>query len=473
MEDFDREQQEEMQRKVSRYEKYKQTGETAWFDSDNYIDIIDWYGIHNMYDKVDEVTKEAYELFPNNEEVISRYTTYLANQGEFDKAIEITKKAIRQYNTDELQIDLATLYIDSEQKIDKALEILFNILQNDTDNYFIYMLIGRAYLAKEDSVNAEKYLRKALTLNQEDKYLIGCYIDCSFDESLINTTIRTIYELTHKYPFNENLWTALGMLYSKADFVEEALEAFDYASAINPKQHVSHAYKADCLIAKKDYKYAEKELLIALDLLEQKNSDLEFVLVHVYMQQNKYAKAMMLLQEIYEQDNTFHDKIYLMDFILCCYYTNQYEKASILTEELLHTDITPEIFIDFARVLYDHGFQNESENLFASVISDNTEKNIIELAAITFAALKSRDGNTLEAVKIMENTLLELHSCTEDFWYAFLRITCQDKLYDSYTTKTLQLLMALDSFPTYIKENYPEIIDNPNYKRCLKKIYYA
>lgn len=58
MDERDREQEQEMLKQVHRYEQSKQNNENAWFDSDNYADIIDWYYMHNKEQQAREVVLE-------------------------------------------------------------------------------------------------------------------------------------------------------------------------------------------------------------------------------------------------------------------------------------------------------------------------------------------------------------------------------------------------------------------------------
>lgn len=473
MEDYEKQQREEMKRQATRYEKFLLTGRKEWFDSDNFVDIIDWYNINDMYDKSEEVIMRAYKLFPDNDEIISRYTTLLSNKGLFEKAIAITKEALKKIDSDDLRMDLAALYIDSGIDLDKAKSILLDVKKRDDGNGFVNFLLGRIYLEKEDFVNAEKYLHKAVETNFDDKVVLGCYTDCAFDESLKETMIRLLYNLTHEHPFNDMLWTALGIVYSRYDFIQEAIEAFDYAIAIKPEGELRHACKADCYITKGDYENAKKELDIAIRYSKNNYVELHIVYAGILMQEKNYSKAIIHLREVDSRKEEITDRTYLLDMALCYYFLDNPNAAKQMVQQAINEKLAPEYIVDFARKVYDNGFQNESEDLFEMLITGDSDTYTIELASVTLAALKSREGNTFEAVKIMEQTLAELHSCTEDFWYAFLRITCQDKMYDNYTTNTLKLLMSLDSFPTYIKEHYPEIFDNPNYKRCLKKIYHV
>ncbi len=472
MDNFDKEQEREMRLQVNRYERFLK-GEDIWFDSDNYVDIIDWYFNNDMFEQAEEVTLRAYELFPNNEEIISRYTTYLANHSEYQKAIDITKQALDLYDSDELRLDLASLYIDSNKNIDVALDILLDILQRDEENYFIYMLIGRIFLERDNLINAEKYLHKAVELNYEDRMTLGCYTDCAFEPSLQDNIINLLFNLSREHPFMDIIWCALGIVYSRYKLFDLAIEAFDYAIVINPKGEIRHACKADCLIAKKDYANAKKELDLAIDNAQNYATDLHLVYAGILIIENDYAKALLHLKQVDDDANDIFGKTYLLDMALCYYFLDDPSSAITCVQRAYDENIDIELIIDFARKVYDYGFENHSEDIFEMLFTTSTDDYTIELASTTLAALKSRDGHTFEAIKIMENTLAELHSCTEDFWYAFLRITCQDQKFDSYTTKTLKILSSLDSFPIYIKEHYPEIIDNPNYKRCLKQIHHV
>ena len=475
MDGYDREQNEEMERQVRRYEKSKRTGEKAWFDSDNYIVIIDWYFLNDQNEQAMQAVNEAYKLFSENEEIISRYAGMFAYENQYDKAIEILKQAIEKNPSEDLYTDLATTYIDSGQHTDEALEILNKAVASYPDYYFNYFLLGRIYLEKDELITAEYYLRQAIEREEskDDRMLLGCYTDCSHEPTVEQTMISFLYGLTQQYPFNDFLWVTLGIVYSRYKFIDEAIEAFDLAIAIDPKGELRHSCKADCLIDKQDYEKAKEELHTALQYAKDDPAELHLVLSGILMAERNYPEALMHLMKVDAKKEDISDRTYLLDMALCYYHLNLPDKAFETVKQAANEQLPCEIIIDFARKLYDHGFYQASEDLFELIITENTDSYGIELASVTLAALKAREGNTFEAVKIMENTLAELHTCTEDFWYAFLRISCQDRQFDYYTTETLRLLMTLDSFPTYIKDHYPEIFDNPNYKRCIKKLYHV
>lgn len=473
MNDYDSEEINEMLEQVIRYENSKLSGVKIWFDSDNYIDIIDWYYLNDMNDKATQAIKEAYALFNDNEEIISRYAGMCAWEGNFQEAISIVEEAIKKNPSDDLYTDLAALYIDSDSNTDKAADILHKLIQKNRTNYYNFFLLGKIYLENNNNILAEKYLRKAIQLETDDKLLLGYYTDCATEESLQETMTEFLHAVAIAHPFNDMAWTALGIVYAKYGLYEKAVEAFDLAIAIKPEGEIRHSCKADCLIAQNDYEGAEKELLIAIDNCSSDACELHIVLADIYIHKKNFRQALIHLLHVKNNCYDSADKNFLLDLALCYYYNDNPQQAWDCILDAIKEQVPVEFIIDFARRLHDHGFFNESDELFAYIHSHAEDDYSVELSNVTLAALKTREGDITQAVNIMRQTINELHSCTEDFWYAFLRITCSDKKYNNDTVNTIRLLMTLDSFPDYIKNHYPEILDNTNYKYCLKEIINA
>lgn len=469
MDERDREQEQEMLKQVHRYEQSKQNNENAWFDSDNYADIIDWYYMHNKEQQAREVVLEAYHLYPHNEDIVSRYVNYLCESGKCDEAIKLLQKELKENGRSiETLSDLVAIYSDMPDKYEEALTLLKELIKLDKNNYFYYFIYGKISYRRGKIVTAERYLRKAITLNVEDRIAIGYYSDCADIESLRPKIESFLKEKLQDNIFNDALWVCLGIVLSKDSKYKQAIEALNYAIAIKPEGEIRHSCKADCFLALKDFNNAEKELLLAIKYADGDVYTLRCILANLYIDEEEFYKAIFQLEQIKQRcyvESSFH---YVLDLAYCYYKTNQNEKGLNVVKRAIKHDIPLFLVLDFAQEIYNEQMCSQSEDIFEYLITTAESNDTIELASATLAALKMKSGNTFEAIKIMETTLEELKSCSESFWYAFLRITCEDARFDKYTMVILSKLIPLKSFPHYIKDMYPDLLRNPNYKRCLK-----
>jgi len=471
MEDFDREQQREMKMQASLFISHINNGKKVWFDSDNYIDIIEYFIKTKNSDMLKASILEAYKYFPNNEEIVTHYASLLSSNNEIEKAISLLKNTLKKIDSEDLKIDFATMCIDNQTHIDEALEILLDIVKHKTDNTFVYALIGRIYLDKQQYILAESFLREGLILDNEDTLLLSNYTNCVSDDSLKDKMIDFLKQLANNNPFNEYLWTALSVIYLSLERYKESLQAVDFAIAINPYGEMKHSCRADCLIFLNDYPQAIEEFRKAISYTIEFSADLHLHLAAVLMQQKRYKEAIIEFEKIQKQSPNDFSSSSLLDLSLCYCLTGQTEKSKEGIKKAIQDGVSMKFFLKFAKQAYEYGYKDNTENLLLFIVSHSNESDIVQEAGILLANIKAMDNDIYEAVKVLHFVSNKLDNCDEEFWYEFLKITCSDKKYDEYSIRILEMLKTLDDFPEYLKENYPELIKNDNYIRCLKAVY--
>lgn len=471
MEDFDREQREEMKMQASLFISHIKDGKKVWFDSDNYIDIIEYF----VENKNDDMTKaailEAYKYFPYNEEIVSQYASFLASKNEIEKAIKLLSNTLKKVDSEDMKIDLATMCIDNQIHVDEALEILLDIIKHTTDNPFVYALIGRVYIDKQKYILAESFIRKGLMIDNEDALLLGTYTNCVADESLRNKMIDFLKQLSSNNPFNDNVWTALSVVYLGSKRYKEALQAIDFAIAITPKGETKHSCRADCLVFLDDFPQAIEEFRKAISYSTEFSAELHLHLAAVLMQQKRYKEAVTEFELVQKESPNDFDPSNLLDLSLCYCFIGQSEKSREGLKKAIKDGVSMKFFLKFAKQACEYGYTEDTKNLLMFIVTTSNESEVVQEAGILLANLKLIDEDTYEAIKVLHYITNKLDGCGEEFWYEFLKITCTDKKYDDYSIRILGLLKTLDDFPEYLKENYPELITNDNYIRCLKAVY--
>ncbi|MBP3253914.1 MAG: tetratricopeptide repeat protein [Bacteroidales bacterium] len=474
--EFDREQSKEMLRQVRRYEKHKQTGEKIWLDSDNYIDIIDWYYENGKDELAKQAVKEAYQLYDTNEEIVYLYAGLFASEGNYDKAIEIVKKALQKNPSEDLYIDLAALYVDSDTDIDGALKILNSLQPQNQQDYYVYLLKGRIYLKLADIVTAEQYLRKSITLNPDEELSFCYYIECAEEDAslhedyvLMRPMVGFMYDFTRSNPFNDFAWSTLGTLYLVYKFFPEATEAFDYSIAINPEGEQRYLGKAESLVMQNRPNEALQVLIDAPKYPDNKGR-FYIKIADIYLNEGIYYTALLWLKEAEKYKEQLTDKSYISDMAICYYMTGNYDKGKTKLIQAMNESLSVDMILDLCGILYEGG-ATEVEDFFEMLIVENLSTDIAEKVCIKWAELKVNEKRYIDAMRIIEATVDDKITCSEYLWYEYLYLACKDKQCYAYATKAMSVAARFKSFPEKLIGIHPDLTHNPIYLNCIKEYF--
>lgn len=114
---------------------------------------------------------------------------------EFDKAKAIFDKLISDFGDVDLKADIADRYLKAE-RYPEAFSLLDDALKDDPNAIHLYNRIGMVLRKMKDFETAEKYYLKALTICQDDEYLIfnlgRLYFDWKKWDKMANAAERAL-----------------------------------------------------------------------------------------------------------------------------------------------------------------------------------------------------------------------------------------------------------------------------------------
>jgi len=245
---------------VKRYEAEKKNKITSFFDVSDFEEIINYY--------------------------IENY--------DFNKALDVIVTATSQHpQSTAFQLKKAQIYIESGQPV-KSIKILRNIEVLESGNPEFYIMKGSAYSLTGNISKALTYYNKAVDLDKDNEEEISYGISIilqhnGFYKESVNFLERAfhknpknkryLYDLGLAYekmdnleksinfylkyidehPFSETTWYNLGVIYNKLGYKKNALEAFDFAIAINNENTFAIFHKANILTDQGKYRDALKE----------------------------------------------------------------------------------------------------------------------------------------------------------------------------------------------------------------------
>lgn len=464
------EEEREILRLVKKYERSQDSGEKIWFDSEDYVDIIDWYHDNDMENKAIEVTHKAYGLFPDDEEVAMRMADVYVSDGKYDKALESLQECLKNTPSSYVYGTLAGIYIESNTHIQEAEDILKKLISDGDDYYYNYYLMGRIYLMRGLYEKAEPLIRKALYEDDQDGAIALNYVKCADYPSLRGRVIKTLSNITQQHPFNDTIWCFLGALYYETDQYEQAIESLRYAIAIDDEDETRHAILADILFAvSKDEEFVQESLRAA----EYSKEPFNYYnnIANTFMVKKDYNMAETYYRKAMELENG----AFLPNTILGlthCYFALQ---RDILAKELLakawSLGFESKYFLDFAEKLHDSGLIDESKEIFLDLTNDEDD-DIVLACYIALSYINAEENNILQAIKILEDCI-RINLFSDDVYFAMLEIACMDSNYYSYVIKALRYIMKIEDFQKEIENNYPNLLNNTNYIKALNELQNA
>lgn len=111
---------------VRRYEDMVDNNIPAWFDSMEWVDIIDYYEDNEQDDRLEQATLRAYKKFPDDEDIVVRMANLYLNKEEYKRAENLIKDYIKEHPSEELRGLLAGVYVESGTHLKKQNKYLRN-----------------------------------------------------------------------------------------------------------------------------------------------------------------------------------------------------------------------------------------------------------------------------------------------------------------------------------------------------------
>jgi tetratricopeptide (TPR) repeat protein len=209
-----------------------QANDTYFYDVEDFESLIDYY-ISRSNKKLTEVAiREALEQHPNHTGFLLKKAQYFISVDKNDKALDLLNRLekVDPYNFDIFLIK-GGLY-SQLNKFNKAIEQYHKAL-NEENAAEVYTNIAYEYENMGKYQKAIGYLKMALDSDPED---YGLLYELSFCYEITQENQKGIAffkDYINEFPFSKEAWYNMGMLYSASGEYESAIEAYEYALAID------------------------------------------------------------------------------------------------------------------------------------------------------------------------------------------------------------------------------------------------
>lgn len=219
---------------IERVESKLRSGESFYFDSDEYESIIDHYLISNDLNKCEIIIQLAMEQHPNSLIISLKRVQYLIRNNESELALALLNE-VQANEPDNSDIHRIKGEIFSQLQLNKqAIDEFKNALEGTADNLDeIYSSIAYEYCNLGDYESAIVYFKKALEFDPENESFLYELTFCAEMIQKHELIVDFLLQYIDKNPYSKSAWFNLGSIYSSIPDYEKAIDAFDFVLAID------------------------------------------------------------------------------------------------------------------------------------------------------------------------------------------------------------------------------------------------
>jgi tetratricopeptide (TPR) repeat protein len=267
-------------------------GYSGFIEEEAFEKIIDYYDDQEELSKAMEAADTALEYFPFSSALLIKKADLLLATRKYHQALETLEKAelfdSRDINLFILKTD-AYLALDQQEK---AVELLENALQHFEGEEKVELLFQLAdvyddYEEFDKVFDCLKVILEEEPTNEEALYKICFWTDFTGRNE---ESIRLHLKIIDEYPFSELAWFNLATAYQGLKLYEKAIDAYQYAIAIDEKFDYAYRNIGDAYIRIRKYKEAIDALEKVLELSKPEEVIYEAI-GHCYDRMKNYAQA--------------------------------------------------------------------------------------------------------------------------------------------------------------------------------------
>lgn len=229
---------------LARYEAMTTRGERAYFDPEQLTDIAEYYATRNREKEAEQVIDYALAMHPGSTDpMVFRARTYML-RGDLDMAYQVANSIPDQADR-EVTFLYAELMLNEDRLADAQALLVGRLLENEASQkeyaltvqdivelYLDYSYVHEAAsLAQATLEKAEQEQWKPHTLMIARSLAAECFRSAGQFEKAVTELNCMLDEV----PFDVNNWLNLGNVYNQMERFNEAIDALDYALAIDPK----------------------------------------------------------------------------------------------------------------------------------------------------------------------------------------------------------------------------------------------
>ena len=363
-----REDREVIRELLKQYENLKNGRSHSFIDEESFEKIITYYQEKEELSKAMEAAESAAEQYPFSAQLLIKKADILLANRRYKEALQILEKAELFDNAD---INLYILKTDAYLALDRqeeAVKLLNEALHHFEGEEKMELLfeLSDVYDDYEDFDKVFDCLKMILEddpNNEEALYKICFWTDFTGRNE---EGIRLHHHIIDEFPYNELAWFNLAAAYQGLKLYEKAIDAYQYAIAIEEKFDYAYRNMGDAYIRLRKYKEAIDALEKVNELAKPEDVIYE-ALGYCYEKLKNYAQAR---QHYRKASHMRSDDSRLYYKIACTYYKEaQWESCLKQLETALKIHrLQPEYNLLAGECKMEQGLFKEAVQYFTNVV---------------------------------------------------------------------------------------------------------
>ena len=303
---------------LKHYNNLRNGQKSIFLEEEAFEKIIDYYDEQEDLAKALEVAETAIEYFPYSASLLIRKADVLLATRKYKDALEILERAelfdATDINLYILKTD-AYLAMDMQEQAVELLEKAVTAFEGDEKLELLFELadVYDDYEEFDKVFDCLKVILQEEPTNEEALYKICFWTDFTGRNE---ESIRLHLEIIEEHPFNELAWFNLAAAYQGLKLYEKAIDAYQYALAIDEKFDYAYRNIGDAYIRLRKYREAIEALEKVLELSKPEEVIYEAI-GHCYDKMKNYAQARFHYRKA-SHLNPDDSKLYYK--IACTYY---------------------------------------------------------------------------------------------------------------------------------------------------------
>jgi tetratricopeptide (TPR) repeat protein len=263
-----------------------------FLEEESFEKIIDWYDDQEETAKALEAVEMSMEYFPFSASLLLRKADLLLATRKYHEALHILEKAetlrCNDVNLYILKTD-AYLALDMQEKAVALLEEAIAQFEGEEKIELLFELadVYDDYEEFDKVFDCLNLILQTDPTNEEALYKICFWTDFTGRNE---ESIRLHLGIIDEYPYSELAWFNLGAAYQGLKLFEKAIDAYQYAIAIDEKFDYAYRNIGDAYIRLRKYKEAIEALEKVLELSKPEEVIYEAI-GHCYDRLHNYAQA--------------------------------------------------------------------------------------------------------------------------------------------------------------------------------------
>jgi tetratricopeptide (TPR) repeat protein len=421
---FDREHDDEFLEDVNglveRYEKMLRNNEHRFFEETSLEQLIDYYEDNNNLKRALQVAEIAIEQHPYSSAFLVKKAQLLFDLKQFSIALELLDKAAildpQDINIFLLKADIFMWLNDFKKAISTIHEFMRKADKEDIPD--LYLELADIYEEWGKYWEVFDCLKQTLEIDRKNEEALNRMWFCVEFTGKYEDSIELHNKIIDEDPYSYIAWFNLAHAYSGLGLFEKAIEAFEFALAINEDYEYAYKDAADIYFRLKQYEKAA-EYYLKVASIAKPYKELFYCTGESYEKLKDLNKARYYYRKALMLDPYFDAALYKIGLSYQAENKNENAVASFEKAHKLNPKSTDYV-IALAKSYRISGKIEKAAALFRKAIAERNAKKStwIEAALTFFEALEYREAfETLDDAAVIYEKNAEFYFIKAALYY--------------------------------------------------------